>query len=170
MARKSKADRINDILRLNPSLNRDDPRIDELIYAETALRKAQLAAQRAEVLTVTAAGNARRNPALIEVDSANTRVRRLRNELGIDRLNVKRNEAAGIKIKRTTEADKLLGSFGPDYNEDRVLLPGLAALLAAHGITAADMPDHSREAFEQDLAEQADQVDAVRDRIKRLGA
>ncbi|WP_155836978.1 hypothetical protein [Paraburkholderia mimosarum] len=166
MARKSKSDRINEILRMNPSLNRDDPRIGELIDAEAILRKAQRAAKGAEVLSVTAAGNARRNPALVAVDSANTHVRQLRNDLGIDRLNVKRNEAAGIKVKRSTDADKLLSLFGPDYNEDRVLLPGLAAFLAAHGITAADMPDHSREAFEQGLAEQAHLMDGVRDRVK----
>lgn len=166
MARKSKSDRVQEILRLNPSLNRSDPRIDELIDAEAALRKAQVAARKAEVLTATAAGNLRRNPVLIAVESANTHVRRLRNDLGIDRLNVKRNEAAGVKVKRTAEADTLLSLYGPSYNEDRVLLPGLAALLAAHGIMPPDMPEHCRGAFESDLSEQAHLMDGVRERIK----
>ncbi|WP_059866523.1 hypothetical protein [Burkholderia cepacia] len=166
MARKSKADRINEVLRLNPALSRNDPRISELIDAEALLRKAQRAAMNAPVTVETRNGGTKRSPELIAVESANAAVRRLRNDLGIDRINVKRSEAAGIKVKRSPEADRLLSLYGADYCTHRVLLPGLAAFLTAHGIGSEDMPEHSREMFVSDVAEQAELVDGIRDRIK----
>ena len=166
MGRMSKSDRISAILRDNPALRRDDPRIAELIDAEALLRKAQRAARLAPVTIETGSGGVKRNPALVAVDSANTAVRRLRNELGIDRANVKRNEAAGVKVKRSPEAQKLIGLYTQDYFGDRNLLPGLAAFLSAHGIGPDDFPEYSRAAFEADLKEQAHLLDGVRDRIK----
>lgn len=166
MARKSKLDRVHEILLLNPALRRDDPRIGELIDAESLLRRAQREAKTAPVTVMSAAGTAKRSPEWVAVDSVNTMVRRLRNDLGIDRLSVKRSEAAGVKVKRTTEADKLLALHGADYATGRILIPGLAAFLTAHGIRPEDMPEHHREAFETDLADQADLLDGIAERIK----
>jgi hypothetical protein len=166
MARKSKSDRVHEILLLNPALRRDDPRIGELINAEAMLRKAQREARNAPLTVTSAAGTAKRSPEWVAVDSVNTMVRRLRNDLCIDRLSVKRSEAAGVKVKRSTEADKLLALHGADYATGRVLIPGLAAFLAVHGIVAEDMPEHSREAFTTDLADQAHLLDGIAERIK----
>lgn len=166
IARKSKADRIHEILLLNPALRRGDPRIDELINAEALLRKAQRAAKGAPVTVQTRTGGVKRSPELIAVDAANTAVRRLRNDLGIDRINVKRSEAAGIKVKRSPDAERLLTMFGPEYVASSALLPGLAAMLCAHGIVSVDMPEQHRAAFERDLADQQDVLPGLLDRIK----
>jgi hypothetical protein len=166
MARKSKSDRVHEIMLANPVLRQDDPRIGELINAESLLRKAQREARNAPVTVMSAAGTAKRSPEWVAVDSVNTMVRRLRNDLGIDRLSVKRSEAAGVKVKRSTEADKLLALHGADYATGRILIPGLAAFLTAHGIVAEDMPDHTREAFVTDLADQAHLSDGIAERLK----
>lgn len=166
MARKSKSDRVHEILLLNPALRRDDPRIDELVNAEAMLRKAQREARNAPLTVMSAAGTAKRSPEWVAVDSVNTMVRRLRNDLGIDRLSVKRSEAAGVKVKRSVEADKLLALYGPDYGTGRTLIPGLAAFLAVNGIVSADMLEHSREVFEIDLADQAHLLEGLAERIK----
>lgn len=166
MARKSKSDRVHEIMLANPVLRRDDPRISELIDAEAQLRRAQRAARAAPVTVKSAAGTAKRSPELVAVDHANTMVRRLRSDLAIDRLSVKRSEAAGVKVKRSTEADKLLALHGPDYSMERILIPGLAAFLTAHGIRPEDMPEHHREAFETDLAADAHLLEGIRERIK----
>ncbi len=166
MARRSKADRVHEILLLNPALRRDDPRIDELINVETLLRKAQRAARNAPLTVLSAAGTAKRSPEWVAVDSVNTMVRRLRNDMCIDRLSVKRSEAAGVKVKRTVEADKLLALYGADYGDSRMLLPGLAAMLSVHGIVAEDMPEHSQSVFATDLADQTHLLDGLAERIK----
>lgn len=169
MARKSQADRIQDVLRLNPTLRRDDPRISELISTEAMLRKAQRAAGTKPVTVPTGTGSVKRSPEWVAVENLQTSVRRMRNDLGIDRLNVKRNEAAGLKVKRSPQADQMLAMHGADYCAGRELIPGLAGALAAFGLTADDMPEGSREAFARDLAAQADQIGAVRERFRDAG-
>ncbi|MFL9882031.1 hypothetical protein PQR66_03285 [Paraburkholderia agricolaris] len=166
MARKSKSQRVHEILVLNPALRRDDPRISELINAEAMLRKAQRAATNAPLTVTSAAGTAKRSPEWVAVDSVNTMVRRLRQDIGIDRLSVKRSEAAGVKAKRSNDADTLLALFRVDYLETKELIPGQAAFLAAHGILADDMPEHTREAFKADLLDQANHVPGITQRLK----
>jgi hypothetical protein len=70
MARKSKADRVNEILKSNPLLKRDDIRINDLIFAEGQLRKAQRAASNSDVLSSSAAGTDKRSPALVALDGS----------------------------------------------------------------------------------------------------
>lgn len=166
MARKSKAQRVHEILVLNPALRRDDTRIDELINMEAMLRKAQRAANNAPLTVLSAAGTAKRSPEWVAVDSVNVMVRRLRADLGIDRLSVNRSEAAGVKVKRTQEAEKLLEMHGPGYSAHARLIPGLAAMLAAHGLVALDMPEEHREAFAADLVEQGHLVPGLALRLK----
>jgi phage terminase small subunit len=128
MARKSKADRINEIIKSNPVLKRDDSRINDLIEAEGQLRKAQRAARTSDVIASSAAGSAKRHPALVALEQADKSVRRLRNDLQIDRLGVKRNEHAGVKTKRSPSFDKILEIFGPQYKENRGLCPRVRLL------------------------------------------
>jgi hypothetical protein len=152
LARKSKADRIHEILLLNPALRRDDPRIDELINAEAILRRTHRAARNAPVTVQTGTGF-KRSPELVAVDNANTAVRRLRNELGIDRLSVKRSEDAGVKVKRTKEAQAIIDRGFSDFGQRVELLPGICPFYAAHGITAEDLPEEHRERFRQEVDE-----------------
>lgn len=166
MARKSRSQRVHEVLVLNPALRRDDPRISELIDAEAMLRKAQREANNAPITVTTAAGTAKRSPEWVAVDSVDKMVRRLRADLGIDRLSVKRSEAAGVKVKRSNDADTLLALFGADYLEARELIPGHAAFLSAHGILADDMPEHTREAFKADLLDQANHVPGITQRLR----
>jgi hypothetical protein len=100
------------------------------------------------------------------VDNVDTRVRRLRHDLGIDRLGVKRSEAAGVKVKRSKDAETLLAIVGVDYMRTRDLIPGQAAFLSAHGISEEDMPEHTREAFKADLLEQSNLVTGIVQRLK----
>lgn len=167
MPSKSKADRTREILYLNPSLRADDTRIAELFAAEGLLRKAQRAAKGKPVLTQTAAGNERRSPVWVEVDKREEAVRRLRNQVGIDRVAVKQAERAGVKRKRSAEADRLIALYGEDYAMRRALHPNIAAFLSAHGIVADDLPEPYREAFESDLAEQAEHVQPIAERIRQ---
>jgi hypothetical protein len=155
----------------NPALRRDDPRIDELINAEALLRKAQREARGVAATTLTAAGTAKRSPQWVAVDSVNTMVRRLRNDLGIDRLSVKRSEAAGVKVKRSNQAENVLAAYGPAYGFHSDLIPGLAGLIAAHGLTAEDLPVEQRERFRADLAanEAGNTTESVRDRLRQRG-
>ena len=169
MARKSKSDRINEILRLNPALSRTDPRIEELILAEGLQRKAQRAAKKTAITVTTRTGGVKRSPELIAVDAATVAVRRLRNDLGIDRVNVKRNEDAGVKIKRSPRAQHILDHSGHDYPDHADLMPGTAAIWAAYGIVAEDLPEEHQEQFRRDLADQAGDVPAVRDRLRQHG-
>lgn len=166
MARKSMAQRVHEVLTLNPALRRDDPRISELIAAEAMLRKAQRAALNAPLTVTSAAGTAKRSPEWVAVDNVDTRVHRLRHDLGIDRLSVKRSEAAGVKVKRSQDAEKLLTLFGADYLHTRTLIPAQAAFLSAHGISDEDMPEHTREAFKADLMEQSEHVTSIVQRLK----
>lgn len=166
MARKSIADRINEILQSNPLLKRDDLRIKDLIFAESQLRKAQLAARKSEVLSSSAAGTDKRSPALVALEQADKSVRRLRNDLQIDRLGVKRNEQSGVKTKRSPSFDRILEIFGPQYKDNRGLVPREAAFLAAHGIEVEDMPVDAQELFRADLEAQKDAVDGIRERLK----
>lgn len=166
MARKSKADRINEILLANPLLKRDDSRIEDLIFAEGQLRKAQRVARSAEVLSASAAGTAKRHPSLIVLEHAEKSVRRLRNDLQIDRLGVKRNESAGVKVKRSNKAEEVLALYGPEYAEHSLLIPGLAALLAAHGLVAGDLPEVHQKRFRADLEAQSHLIAGIRERIK----
>ena len=168
IARKSKADRIHEILILNPALRRDDPRISELINAEALLRKAQRSARNAPVTVPTGTGS-KRSPEFVAVDAAEKSVRRLRNDLGIDRVSVKRSEAAGVKIKRSPTAQTLIDQQAERYPEMADLLPGLAAAWAAYGIVAEDLPDQHQERFRKDLAEQAGHVQPVRERLRQHG-
>lgn len=166
MARKSKAQRVHEVLTLNPALRRDDPRISELIDAEAMLRKAQRAAISAPLTVTSAAGTAKRSPEWVTVDNVDTRVRRLRHDLGIDRLGVKRSEATGVKVKRSKDAETLLALVGVDYVRTRDLIPGHAAFLSAHGISEEDMPEHTREAFKADLLEQSNLVTGIVQRLR----
>lgn len=168
MARKSKSDRTHEIILLNPALKRDDPRISELIEAEALLRKTQRAARNAPVTVATGTGS-KRSPELVAVDAANTAVRRLRNDLGIDRVSVKRSEAAGIKVKRSPKAEAILARQGDQYAEHAELIPGLAATWAAYGIVAEDLPEHQQERFRSDVETQADQVQPIRDSLRQAG-
>ncbi|QTD91286.1 hypothetical protein [Burkholderia anthina] len=167
MARKSKADRVNEVLRLNPALSRNDPRISELIDAEALLRRVQRAAMKAPITVETRNGGTKRSPELIAVENANSAVRRLRNDLGIDRLNVKRSEAAGVKIKRSQKAQTIIDQQGDRYSELADLIPGVAAAWAAYGIVAEDLPENQRERFRSDLAEQADHIRPLRERLQQ---
>lgn len=167
MARKSKADRIHEIQLLNPALRRDDPRITELINAEDILRRTQRAAKNAPVTVPTGTGS-KRSPEYVAVDRATTAVRKLRNELGIDRVSVKRNEAAGIKVKRTKEAQAIVDMGFDDYDVRSDLIPGLAGFYAAHGIVAEDLPEHHRERFRREVAEQESSIPAIRERIRQF--
>lgn len=169
MGRMSKADRVSSILRTNPKLGRDDPRIEELIAAEAHLRKTQRAARHAPVTVQTGSGSTKRSPEVIAVEHAQTAVRQLRTELELDRINVRRNEQAGLKVKRSPHAERMLSIYGPDYTQHRGLLPGLAAGLAAFGITPEDMPEHSRSLYAADLEEQAGELEEVRRRIQDAG-
>ncbi|KMW47986.1 hypothetical protein ACUXPM_001000 [Ralstonia sp. 151470066-2] len=63
----------------------------------------------------------------------------------------------------------MLSLYGPDYAEHRALLPGLAACLAAFGITLEGMPEHSRGLYAADLEKQADELEAVRQRMRDAG-
>lgn len=168
MARKSKSDRTHEIILLNPALKRDDPRISELIDAEALLRRTQRAARSAPVTVATGTGS-KRSPELVAVDAANTAVRRLRNDLGIDRVSVRRSEAAGIKVKRSPRAQHILDHSGHDYPDHADLIPGTAALWAAYGIVAEDLPEEHREQFRADLEAQADEVQPCRDRLRQYG-
>jgi hypothetical protein len=166
LARKSKADRVNEVLLLNPTLSRNDSRIGELFAAEDLLKRAQKEAKKAPLIVQSASGSDKRHPAWVAVDNATTTVRRWRNELQLDRVSGKRLEAAGVKVKRSPEAQRLIELYGPEYDSHRILFPHIAALLAAHGIEAPDLPEQHRAAFESDLTAQAMHVPAIADRCK----
>lgn len=167
MARVSKTARVEQVLRDNPQLRRADPRISELIDAEALLRRAQRAAKGSPVLATTAAGNAKRSPALVALEHAEKSVRRLRADLGVDRVGVKRNEARGAKVKRSPEAARLIELHGETYRADAALISGLSLGLAAHGVEAEDLAEGEQGAFAEDLAaEGPEALQAVRDRIK----
>jgi hypothetical protein len=165
MARKSKADRVNEILKSNPLLKMDDSRINDLIEAEAQLRKAQRAARNSEVIASSAAGSAKRHPALVALEVADKSVRRLRNELQIDRLGVKRNENAGVKVKRSSKFDEILAALGTDGPDPSI--PAEAAFMAAHGIVAEDLPEAHQEWFRTDLEKHIHLVDGIRARLKQ---
>jgi len=168
MGRKSKSDRINEVLRLNPALRRDDPRLGELFNAEDILRKAQLVAKKAAITATTANGGSKRSPEYVALDSATTAVRRLRNDLGIDRLALRRSEVAGVKIKRHPNSAHILAVWESDPTGVLAMLdliPGYAAASMAHGLTEADVPGVSREAFLAKLEEQRELIPAIRERI-----
>lgn len=165
MARKSKADRVNEIMLANPLLKRNDSRIEDLIFAEGQLRKAQRVARGSAVLSASAAGTAKRHPSLVALEMAEKSVRRLRNDLQIDRLGVKRNETAGVKIKRSSTGDHLLNLYGPEYAEHSLLLPRLAGMLAAHGIDAEELPEKHRGLFRKHLEEQRDAITGIKQRF-----
>jgi hypothetical protein len=110
--------------------------------------------------------NSSTSPRNFGLEAADKSVRRLRNDLQIDRLGVKRNEQTGVKTKRSPSFDRILEIFGPKYKENRGMCPGEAAFLAAHGIQAEDMPEDARELFRDDLEEQKGHVDGIRERLK----
>lgn len=171
MARKSKADRIHEVLLLNPVLRRDDPRLGELINAEAMLRKAQREARRTPLTVISAAGTAKRSPEWVAVDRVNTMVSRLRNELGIDPRSVKRSEAAGVKVRRSPKAQAIVDHQAYRYAEMADLMPGLAAAWAAYGIVADDLPEHQQERFRSDLEHSVGggSTETVRDRFRQHG-
>lgn len=169
MGRKSRSDRISEVLRNNPSLNREDPRIGELLASEDLLRRAQRAASKAPITVTTANGGTKRSPEYVAVDRLENTLRRLRNELGQDRLSIKRSEAAGIKIKRSPRAQHILDHCAHDYPDHADLMPGSAALWAAYGIVAEDLPEEYQEQFRNDLAEYADEIQPIRDRLRQHG-
>ncbi|OWJ59144.1 hypothetical protein BWU74_18180 [Paraburkholderia caledonica] len=171
MARKSKAQRVHEVLMANPALRREDPRISELIDAEAMLRKAQRLAKNAPLTVASAAGTTKRSPEWINVESSTTMVRRLRQELGIDRLSVKRSEAAGVKVRRSQKAQAIVDSQAYRYSEMADLMPGLAAGWAAYGIVAEDLPEHQQARFKYDLEHSVgvESPEAVRDRFRQHG-
>lgn len=118
---------------------------------------------------MTTGTGSKRSPELVAVDKAETSVRRLRNELGIDRRSVKRSEAAGVKIRRSQKAQAILDQQADRYAEMADLMPGLAAVWAAYGIVAEDLPECHQERFRRDLTEQADHVQPIRERLQQFG-
>lgn len=165
MGRKSRSDRINEVMRINPSLNREDPRIGELLNSEDLLRRAQREAKSAPITVATANGGSKRSAEYVALDKVESTVRRLRNDLGLDRLSVKRNEQAGVKVKRHKNAHIIVAAWNNDpakllTNLD--LIPGYAAIVSAHGITVDDVPEQARDVFADKLEEQRYLVESIR--------
>jgi hypothetical protein len=169
MRRKSKASRINEVLLLNPTLSRNDSRIGELFAAEDLLKRAQEEAGKAPLIVQSASGSDKRHPAWVAVDNATDTVRRWRKELQLDRVSGKRLEAAGVKVKRSPKAAEIIARGFDDFAASVQLIPGYVGGLAAYGITADDVPAEHRELFESELAAQADEVPAIRNRLRQHG-
>ncbi len=165
MGRKSRGDRINEVLRNNPALRREDPRITQLLASEDLLRRVQREAKKAPVTVSTANGGSKRSAEYVALDKVETTVRRLRNDLGIDRISVKRNEQAGVTVKRHKNAHLIVAAWNNDpakVLDSLDLMPGYAAGVAAHGITVDDVPEQAREAFTAKLEEQRYLVESIR--------
>ncbi len=152
-------------MRNNPSLNREDTRIGELLASEDLLRKAQREAKNAPITVATPNGGSKRSPEYVALDRIESTVRRLRNDLGLDRLSVKRNEQAGVKVKRHKNALNIIASWKDDaahFLELLDLIPGYAAGVAAHGLTVEDIPEQAREAYTSKLNAELYLVDSIR--------
>lgn len=171
MARLSKEQRISAICAANPLLQRGDPRIRQLIEAETHLQRCERAAKKAPLTVPTRGGGSRRSPEVVALESASREVRRISAELGIDRVGVSKAVEAGVKRKRSGKVPELIKTHFVDGNwADSVsLIPGVTALLAAYGVEAEDVPEQWRSLWVSQLAVEQGDVERIRADLKRDG-